>query len=196
MTPTFFKIALSNPLLGSNGRGVKLGSRFTSAVIDALEKAKLAPSDADATELLQHVKKITLHRDEVEILLHGIKDKQPILRIPAGLTSGKAADRLIRNDGANQRNEPLIKAIALGSRWRTKLETGEHKSAIALARSEGYSLRYVWKTLRLAFLAPDIVDAILDGRHPPHLSLHKLNDLPLDGDWRLQRRTLGFESRS
>jgi hypothetical protein len=41
-------------------------------------------------------------------------------------------------------------------------------------------------------LAPDIVEAILDGRQPSHLSLHKINAAKLSGDWRSQRRALGF----
>ncbi|NOX84321.1 MAG: hypothetical protein GXP06_15310 [Alphaproteobacteria bacterium] len=34
---------------------------------------------------------------------------------------------------------------------------------------------YVWKTLRLGYLAPDIVETILDRRQPSHLSLHQIN---------------------
>jgi hypothetical protein len=170
--------------------------RADSAVIAALEQAKLSSSDADATELAQQVKKITLHRDELEIQLQETTGRQSLLRVPADLTSGKSADRLIQNDSANQHNAPLIRAVALGVSWRTKLENGACPSVIALAKSEGYSERYVWKTLRLAFLAPDIVEAILDGRHPAHLNLRRLNDLPLDGDWRSQRRTLGFAPRA
>ena len=49
------------------------------------------------------------------------------------------------------------------------------------------------RVLPLAFLAPDIVEAILDGRQPPELTaarLKRMRNLPLD--WQQQRRYLGF----
>ncbi|MFC2950594.1 recombinase family protein [Marinicaulis aureus] len=198
---TVYRYYVSTPLVRGSKKPVGAVSRINAsrvdgAVIAALEQAKLSSSDTDATTLMQHVKKITVHRDELEIQLKGSAGGPLLLRVPADLTSGKSADRLIQTDSANRRNEPLIKAVALGASWRSKLENGEHESVIALAKSEGYSERYVWKTLRLAFLAPDIVEAILDGRQPAHLTLRKLNDLPLDGDWGSQRRTLGFEPRA
>jgi len=54
--------------------------------------------------------------------------------------------------------------------------------------------RYVDKVLRCAFLAPDIVEAILDGRQPPDLSFAKLiSNLPLD--WAQQREQFGFSNK-
>jgi len=48
--------------------------------------------------------------------------------------------------------------------------------------------------IQLAFLAPDIVRAILGGKHPPLLTADKLmHSLPLPLDWREQRKLLGFE---
>jgi site-specific DNA recombinase len=47
--------------------------------------------------------------------------------------------------------------------------------------------------LRLAFLAPDIVEAIVAGRQPPGISVRKLtNDSQLPSDWVEQRRLLNF----
>ncbi len=196
---TIYRYCVSTPLV----RGLKKpvgsisrvsASKIDGAVISALEQAKLSPSDADAIELVGPIKKITLHRDELEIKLAEAKGHASLLRVPIDLASSKSATRLIQNDGANQRNEPLIKAIALAHSWLAKLEAGEYKSVISLGRTEGYSERYVWKTLRLVFLAPDIIEAILDGRHPAYLTLNKLNALSISGDWRSQRRALGFEN--
>ena len=53
---------------------------------------------------------------------------------------------------------------------------------------------YVSRVLRLAFLAPDIVEAILGGRHPVELTAERVlvhEDLPLN--WREQRHRLGFD---
>lgn len=122
------------------------------------------------------------------------KADNKLIRVASDLKSAKNDMRIIEHSGVNYRNEPLIKAVALGFKWRKKLEAGDYPSVIALGKSEGYSERYVWKTLRLAYLAPDIVEAILEGRHPAHLNLHKLNDIAFTGDWRLQRLALGFET--
>jgi site-specific DNA recombinase len=62
-----------------------------------------------------------------------------------------------------------------------------------IAKSEGIVPSYVTRLFRLTLLAPDIVSAILTGKHPPELNARKLLDdtrLPLD--WNEQRRSLEF----
>jgi hypothetical protein len=61
-----------------------------------------------------------------------------------------------------------------------------------LARADGCTVRYVTRILRLAYLAPDIIEAILAGRQPGELTLARLlkSDLPLD--WHAQREALRF----
>jgi len=100
------------------------------------------------------------------------------------------------DNGAGQRNEALIRAVALGHDWRRKMERGIYPSIRALADAKGFSDSYAWKVIRLAYLAPDIIEAILDGRQPAHLILHKVNAAQLSGDWRSQRRALGFSEKS
>jgi len=51
--------------------------------------------------------------------------------------------------------------------------------------------RYVIRSFRFAFLAPDITEAILEGRQPPSLTVERLRD-PIPYDWDEQRRLLGF----
>ena len=90
-------------------------------------------------------------------------------------------------------NDALIKAIVRAHKWRDKLVSGETSSTRAIAREEGLTERPVGRTLRLAFLAPDIVEAILDGRQPADLELkHLLQNIPLA--WDEQRKLLGFGS--
>jgi site-specific DNA recombinase len=86
---------------------------------------------------------------------------------------------------------PLIKAIARVHRWPEKIMRGEIQGRDSIARSEKVDQRYAGRILQFAFLAPDIVEAILDGHHPPDLTVQKLlRGLPLD--WNEQRRRLGF----
>ena len=75
---------------------------------------------------------------------------------------------------------------------RREMERGAYPTIRALANAKGLSDSYVWKILRLGYLAPDIVEAILDGRQPSHLSLHNLNLTKLPGDWGSQRHALGL----
>ena len=60
-----------------------------------------------------------------------------------------------------------------------------------IAAEQGISGSYVTRLLRLAFLAPDIVTAILNGRHPPQLTANRLmDDTRLPPDWAAQRELL------
>jgi hypothetical protein len=60
----------------------------------------------------------------------------------------------------------LVKAIARAHRWKRLLETGEFSSAADLAKVEKINKSYLCRMLRLTLLAPDIVEAIMDGRWP------------------------------
>lgn len=76
--------------------------------------------------------------------------------------------------------------------WR-ELETGHHASVEACANAMGVTNSYFARIVRLAYLAPDITAAILDGRQPANLiaaRLTRTHDLPLA--WTDQRRTFGF----
>ncbi len=68
---------------------------------------------------------------------------------------------------------------------------GQTTEEIALA--EGVTASFATRVLRLAYLAPDIVTAILDGRQPTGLSArHLLSRSRLSLDWTEQRQALGF----
>jgi site-specific DNA recombinase len=87
----------------------------------------------------------------------------------------------------------LLKTIARAHRWFDQLLSGEVKSLTAIATREGLNYRFVGKLVRLAFLAPEIVEAIAEGRQPPEVSTELLTKrirLPLD--WRDQKRLLNI----
>jgi hypothetical protein len=85
----------------------------------------------------------------------------------------------------------LINALAKAHRWRQLIETGHYASAAELSKKEGLNESYVCRVLRLTLLAPDIVEAILDGRQPKTLELKSLLK-PLPLRWDIQRKQLGF----
>jgi hypothetical protein len=59
-------------------------------------------------------------------------------------------------------------------RWREMLENGTHATIAEIAAAEKINESYVGRVLRLTLLAPDIVEAILVGRHPSELQLDRL----------------------
>jgi hypothetical protein len=79
----------------------------------------------------------------------------------------------------------MVKAIARAYRWRNMLEQGEYASITELAAAEKINQSYVCRVLRLTLLAPDLVEAILDGGHPPRLQLRALLN-PFPSDWTVQ----------
>ena len=87
----------------------------------------------------------------------------------------------------------LINAVAKAHDWFEKLTSGQANSAQEIASSEGLIRSDVSLALPLAFLAPDIVNAITAGKQPVDLTWEKLRQaLPLPSCWRKQRRLLGF----
>lgn len=65
----------------------------------------------------------------------------------------------------------VLKAIAKAWSWRRKLESGSAATIQDIADSEGMSDRYVGRMLRLAYLAPAVLDKLLVGRLPPAVSI-------------------------
>jgi site-specific DNA recombinase len=87
----------------------------------------------------------------------------------------------------------LIKLLIRAHRFNATLAGSSETPIAALAKQEGVSPSYLTRLVRLSYLAPDITQAILDGRQPPHLTADKLlahSRLPLA--WQNQRTLLGF----
>jgi hypothetical protein len=77
----------------------------------------------------------------------------------------------------------LLKALARAFRWKRMLESGEFATISELAEREGIAFTYMARLMRLSLLAPEIVDAIMDGRQPESVTLANLMDsFPLDWD--------------
>ena len=79
----------------------------------------------------------------------------------------------------------MIKAIARAFRWREQLENGMHSTIAEIARAERINEFYVGRVVRLTLLAPQIVQAIMDGRQPPNMTLATLMR-PFSAAWQEQ----------
>ncbi|WP_372893483.1 hypothetical protein [Rhodosalinus sp.] len=81
----------------------------------------------------------------------------------------------------------LVKALARAFRWKRILESGEFATIAELAAREGIAPSYMTRVLRLTLLAPDIVEAILDGRQGPGMTLARVLE-PFPVEWEEQKQ--------
>ena len=79
----------------------------------------------------------------------------------------------------------MVKALARTFRWRRMLETGRYATIDELARAEKINASYVSRALQLTLLAPEIVEAILDGRQAAEVTLPRLMG-PFPAEWERQ----------
>lgn len=88
-----------------------------------------------------------------------------------------------------QMDNRLVKALARAFRWKRLLSSGEFATLAELAERECIAPSYMTRVLRLTLLAPEIVEAILDGKQEPDVTLAKVLE-PFPMDWESQRWSL------
>jgi site-specific DNA recombinase len=84
-------------------------------------------------------------------------------------------------------------SIARGRRWLEELIAGATATLESIAKREKCSIRKANMTISLAFLAPDLVKAAIEGRLPHGMGLARLADLP--AEWSRQHRILGLPAQ-
>jgi len=130
---------------------------------------------------------------EVETKLEGTT---LVVRIPMRSQRRGGRKRIVAPDGSElapatkpRPDGTLVKALARAWRWQRMLDEGVCTSVSEIGDTENISKSYVSRILRLALLAPDIVEAILAGRTDQVLLLEQLEQ-PLPASWEDQRRRL------
>jgi hypothetical protein len=118
------------------------------------------------------------------------------VRVPLAVYKRGGRKTMMTPDGGTgwslpqyQVDSTLVKALARAFRWRRTLESGRYGTIKELATAERINESYVCRVLRLTLLAPEIVEAVLDGRQAPALQLPQLM-APFPPEWRLQRGAL------
>src|SRR5690348_9217245 len=117
---------------------------------------------------------ITVH---VPLAIRPRPGRKTIVR-PAGSAPSASID--------SQADPAMVKALARAFRWKRLLDDGRYASISEIAAVEKIDRGYVGSILRLTLLAPDIVEAILDGRQPAGLGLPVLLK-PFPLEWERQR---------
>jgi hypothetical protein len=106
--------------------------------------------------------------------------------------------RIVTPDGSEiapaskpQPDGTLIKALARAWQWQRMLDEGVYATVSEIGDAENISKSYVSRILRLALLAPDLVEAILAGTTDQGMLLERLEQ-PLPAAWEEQRQRLGI----
>ncbi|MDO5656760.1 MAG: hypothetical protein Q4G36_00300 [Paracoccus sp. (in: a-proteobacteria)] len=112
--------------------------------------------------------------------------------------------RIVRRGGRKQMQTPegsarprkidsaLVKALARAFRWKRMLESGEYATIADLADREGNASSYMACVLRFTLIATNFVEAILDGRQGPAVTLARVLE-PIPTDWAEQPTNLGAD---
>ena len=109
------------------------------------------------------------------------KDNTITVRVPLTLKKRGGRKLIITPGGGEAKGKvetsgdpSLVKALARAFRWRGMLESGAFATIQELAAAEKINPSYVSRMLRLTLLAPEMVEAILDGRQPEGVTLPAL----------------------
>jgi hypothetical protein len=89
-----------------------------------------------------------------------------------------------------ERRARLVSAIARGRRWLDEIVSGSVTDVQQIASRQKCSVRQVNLTISLAFLAPDLVRAAVEGRLPRGIGVERLRDAP--AEWSRQFEALGL----
>jgi hypothetical protein len=100
----------------------------------------------------------------------GPEGGERVIKLPVAIKVTAGGKSIVTLDGRGPEesrfDRALLRSVARANHWRELLESGTARSAYDLARLEGCRVSYVQRHLPLAFLAPDIVEAIFAGRQP------------------------------
>jgi hypothetical protein len=163
----------------------------------------------DAVLINTHVARIEVQSDQLVIELADAKDigskrsrRRNVLKIPWHKTPLRRRREILvpgsaRPQGAramrSENRALLIASIARGRRWLNELIADPTANTENIATRDGCSVRKVNMTISLAFLAPDLVKAAIDGRLPHGMGVVRLADLP--AEWSRQHQMLGLPAQ-
>jgi DNA invertase Pin-like site-specific DNA recombinase len=200
-----YRYYISLPLL--DGRPEEAGSisrvpaaEIEHVVADAVRQELGIDPELATRDLVEgHVTRVEVHTAQISVELREDGAEPQTIQIPWRKPPFKRRRELLAPAPGN-RQDPrpiradararLIAALSRSRRWLDEMLSGSAKSTEEIANREGCSQRKVNMTLSLAFLAPEIVKAAIDGRLARGVGISRLSDLP--ASWREQFRQLGI----
>jgi hypothetical protein len=207
-----YRYYISSALLQGRAKQAGTVSRIPADEIEALVAKSVRghlnePTEiADAILVHNHVARVEVQSDRLVIELtnaKGVDRKQKrsrnVIEAPWRKTpSTRRREVLLPESASPQESRPirsenralLVASIARGRRWLDELIADPTANAESIAKREDCTARKVNMTISLAFLAPDLVKAAIDGRLPHGMGVARLCDLPVE--WSRQRQMLGL----
>ena len=195
-----------HPAISASACNLGVGAGDISAVLEAAgEWSQWLQSEADSAAALSGlVDKVNLKPGGIELSInlplpvdgtHGAAAMLPITQFFAVRIKRRGVEMRLIIGGADapprKPDAALLKAIARAHRWFEELISARATSLAVIASREGVTDRYVARLIRLAFLAPNIVEAIAERGELADLKLTPHVDLSLN--WTTQKRVVGLE---
>src|SRR5258707_1335196 len=162
----------------------------------------------DCGDLTRLVAEIVVHKDELVVRLKSDNTDEASdcpddrsLSIPWQKPPSKRSRQILLPHNASrsdvrpeqfERRARLVSAIARGRRWLDDVVSGRITTIAELCTREKCSVRQVNMTISLAFLAPNLVKAAIEGRLPRGIGVERLRDPPTE--WSRQFEVLGLNS--
>jgi len=212
--PAKYRYYISSALV--SGQAAKAGSinriparEIEAAVIKAVRAQRSLPDNLDDKKILrEQIVRVEVAPTKLLIQLSSLesssskgKRKADRIEVPWQKTpSTRRREILVPTSTTTQNVRPirsenralLVASIARGRRWLTELMTDPTTSIAMIAVREQCSERKVQMTISLAWLAPDLVKAAVEGRLPRGMGVARLCELP--PEWSRQHDVLGLPS--
>ena len=208
MSPSFtikrgvrYRFYVSSAILTARGsqtaslRRVSAPELEKSIVVALRERFPQGAELADQVIIAAHIERIVLSQSNILIYLKAGDTGQPpieIFRMP-----NPSLPRVhIETDKCEPTKEPdvgLVQALARAHSWRNALANETYQSIEELADTVQWNAKVIRRALRLAFLAPDITEAIIRGSQPLLINLSRLQGVSAYS-WDEQRRLLALEA--
>jgi hypothetical protein len=167
-----------------------------NAVMGSLLHRVVVRDDSIEVQVRKHSLLRSVLGQDLDTLAGASEDDAPgsiTLRIEAQLKRcGGEVRFLLPPDSTHAKAHPvpaLVRAVARAHDWVAQILLGEVVNQRGIAAATGLDERYISRVLPLAFLAPDLTEAILEGRQPSSLDLGRCFK-PLPPDWKEQRAAL------
>jgi hypothetical protein len=156
---------------------------------------------------LEQVVRIDVHEDRLVIRLKSADDEETphaadVLSIPWQKPPSRKSRQILIPHGIPkseirptriERRARLVSAIVRGRRWLDEIVSGSVTDVQRIASRQRCSVRQVNMTISLAFLAPDLVRAAVEGRLPRGIGVERLRDA--SAEWSQQFEALGLNPR-
>ncbi len=163
----------------------------------------ISDGDTNETAPISKINRVSIERGRIaiELLASTTGAKVQPIHIPWSPKPGKARREIVlphvdstkdQRPIRNEYRDTLLRRVAKGRFWLKELMTGEIATAEAIALRERRSKRSVQMMISLAFVAPDIIEAVAKGSLPRGVGLTRLMDLP--PLWSAQRQQLGLRA--